>query len=193
MGLVAERGVRGVSFREVARRSGVSHQAPYHHFGNLHGILRAIAIEGFDGLNAAMRAAAAGAGPDPADALTAAGVAYVNFATSHVGHFRVMFSQSLVDIHDEDAPLEEAGGTYGLLTQLTKEAQEAGYGQGIETLVMAHMSWSMVHGMSVLFVEGVLKYKTEGLTDAERAAHAEQVVAALTKLLKSGRTPPQSS
>ena len=56
--LVAEQGVRAVSFREVARRAGVSHQTPYHHFGDHLGILRAIAAEGFETLNAAMDAAA---------------------------------------------------------------------------------------------------------------------------------------
>lgn len=75
--LVAEHGVRQVSFREVARRAGVSHQAPYHHFGNYQEILRHLVSEGFTSLGEAMRTAAEEAGPDPLDALCAAGVAYV--------------------------------------------------------------------------------------------------------------------
>ncbi|MEL6186057.1 MAG: TetR/AcrR family transcriptional regulator, partial [Myxococcota bacterium] len=97
--LIAERGVRNVSFREVARRAGVSHQMPYHIFKNLQGILTALAREGFSTLAAQMNAAA-DAESDAGDRLTAAGFAYVDFACSHVGHFRVMFQRALVDVHD---------------------------------------------------------------------------------------------
>ena len=52
--LIAEEGLGGLSFREMARRAGMSHQAPYHHFANREGILAAIALEGFTALDAAL-------------------------------------------------------------------------------------------------------------------------------------------
>ena len=47
---IAENGVAAMSLRDVARRAGVSHSAPAHHFGDKAGVLTAIAIEGFAGL-----------------------------------------------------------------------------------------------------------------------------------------------
>src|SRR4051794_1253762 len=56
---IAERGAANLSLRDVARRAGVSHAAPAHHFGDKQGLLTAIAVEGFDGLTQATAAAAA--------------------------------------------------------------------------------------------------------------------------------------
>ena len=187
--LVEEQGVRAVSFREVARRAGVSHQAPYHHFGNHHGILRAIAEEGFSGLAKAMRSAAEKAGPDPLDALTGSGVSYVIFATENVGHFRVMFQKALVDLRDEDAPLEQAEETYGVLLALADAAHEAGYGKHLGAEGLAHLCWSTVHGIAVLLVEGVLASKTPRAVDDVQGL-VEQVVGGLSALLRRDVEPP---
>ncbi|MEM8609373.1 MAG: TetR/AcrR family transcriptional regulator [Myxococcota bacterium] len=180
--LVEEQGVRAVSFREVARRAGVSHQAPYHHFGNYRGILRAIAQEGFAGLGRAMNEAADQAGDDPMDALTEAGVAYVNFARAHAGHFRVMFQRALVDVRDEEDPLEEAEATHGTLLRLAGAAHAAGYGAHLGDDGLAHVCWSTVHGISVLLVEGVLAEKTP-MSETIEAELIDQVVRGLGAVL----------
>lgn len=181
--LVAEKGVRGVSFREVARRAGVSHQAPYHHFGNHLGIMRAIASEGFAGLTSAMQTAAAGAGGDAMDQFTAAGLAYVEFARNNLGHFRVMFERSLVDIHEGDAPMAEAEATYATLVGLAQQAHEAGYGRGLGPQEIAHLGWACVHGIAILLVEGVMLTKIERAETTEDAV-ARQVVCGLDRLLR---------
>jgi len=156
--LVAEKGVRAVSFREVARRAGVSHQAPYHHFGNHQGILRAIAKQGFGQLADAM-ARAAEARPDPLDALAAAGRAYVGFARHHPGHLRVMFDSALVELQHHDDPVEEAERTWSTLHGLAVAAHAAGYGKAMDADALAHLCWSTVHGLATLLVEGVLTSK----------------------------------
>jgi len=43
----AANGPDAISMREVARKAGVSHQAPYHHFTDRSGIFAAICEEGF--------------------------------------------------------------------------------------------------------------------------------------------------
>ena len=48
--LIEEGGLDRLSMREVARKSGVSHQAPYYYFGDREAILAAIAGEGFSKL-----------------------------------------------------------------------------------------------------------------------------------------------
>lgn len=186
--LIAEQGVRAVSFREVARRAGVSHQTPYHHFGDHHGILRAIATEGFAGLTAAMREAAA-AQADPMDALHASGVAYVRFARDHVGHFRVMFQGAIVDVHDPNAPIVEARETSDTLGELAAAAHASGYGGGLDVDALARLCWTTVHGLASLVAEGVLAGK--GLSKRDEEALVEATVASLSGLLgRAKKTKP---
>ena len=180
--LVNEQGVRGVSFREVARRAGVSHQTPYHHFGNHLGILREIAREGFALLLDAMRGAA-GAHDDPMDALHASGIAYVRFAREHTAHFRVMFQRDLVDVRDPEAPIVEAEATSELLGRLAASARGAGYGAGLDDDAIAKVCWSCVHGISVLTVESVIEDELNG---DDGTSVSSQVVASLSALLGRG-------
>lgn len=182
--LVAEHGVRGVSFREVARRAGVSHQAPYHHFGNLQGILDAIAKEGFQSLTTSMRKAARTA-VDPIDALTGMGIAYVKFATNNVGHFRVMFQRSPVEQPKEDHALQEAEQTYQTLVEITDQVVEDGYATFLEPGALAHLSWSVVHGLATLMVEDKLERKSKREINAE----ARLVVESLTSLIVRSKPP----
>lgn len=186
LALIAEQGVRAVSFREVARRAGVSHQTPYHHFGDHHGILRAIAVEGFSGLTAAMREAAE-AEEDSMDALHASGVAYVRFARDHVGHFRVMFQGALVDVHDPSAPMPEARDTSDTLGRLAAAAHADGYGGGLDVDELARLCWTTVHGLASLVAERVLAGK--GLSSSDEEAIVESTVASLSRLLGRKSTP----
>ena len=92
---IAKHGVNALSLRELATRAGVSPGAPYHHFPNRSELLASIAEEGFTRLEAQL-IAARDAAPDNASArLEALGLAYVTFAVSSLGYFRVMFHGDL--------------------------------------------------------------------------------------------------
>lgn len=181
--LVAEQGVRAVSFREVARRAGVSHQTPYHHFGDHVGILREIAREGFVSLADAMQSAADRAGDDPSRALHEAGIAYVKFARAHVGHFRVMFQGALI-VGDDQPPLPEGERTFDTLVRLVTAAHRAGAGHGLSVEAMSRLAWSTVHGLSLLLIEECIRAKTPVV---DEAAITRQVVGALSRLLDNRR------
>jgi AcrR family transcriptional regulator len=62
--LVAEVGTHGFTLREVARRAGVSHNAPYRHYRDKDDLLAVVAMQGFERLTAAMRRSAARAVPE---------------------------------------------------------------------------------------------------------------------------------
>lgn len=104
--VIAEKGLGSFSLREVARRAGVSHAAPGHHFGDVRGLLTSLAIEGFEALHGATSAAAA-QHTDPAEKLIAMGTAYVNLATQRPAHAQVMFRLDIVD--QENPELMAAG------------------------------------------------------------------------------------
>src|SRR6185295_17683625 len=88
--LIAEAGPAGFTLREVARRAGVSHNAPYRHFRDKDEMIAAAAAQGFSELNQAMLDAA-GSEPTPLDQLKRAGWAYVSFALHRPEYFTVMF------------------------------------------------------------------------------------------------------
>lgn len=178
--LVAERGVRAVSFREAARRAGVSHQTPYHHFGDHHGILAEIAREGFVGLADAMTEAAR-AEAVPLASLREAGRAYVAFATCHVGHFRVMFQHPL-DAETDAEAVEQGERAFAVLQALARDAVDAGYGRGLPSDRLADLCWSVTHGVASLRVEGIL-HAGAPRSPADRS---DGVVEALSALLQDG-------
>jgi AcrR family transcriptional regulator len=152
--LIHERGVSALSMREVARRAGVSHQAPYHHFGDREGILAAIAVEGFTALREGMVKSIAAIG-DPADRLTAVGGSYVDFALRNPAHFQLMFRSDVVDPSRHPALKRCADAAFDLLVAVVSEVVEA-RGRG-QPLPLAVAAWALAHGLATLTIEGKLQ------------------------------------
>ena len=168
-----------MSFREVARIAGVSHQAPYHYFESDLGIMRAIAQEGFHMLTEVMSDAGARYPDDSLKALETAGVAYVRFAIENLGHFRVMFQRSLVDIHDPKAPLFEGKQAFEVLLGLADAVRVQRHGHGMDRDRIALICWSAVHGAATLLTEGILK-PDQGRISISADDVAKQVAAGIT-------------
>src|SRR5262249_26611005 len=93
--VLATDGVEALRLRDLARRIGVSHAAPAHHFGDRAGLRTAIAAEGFELLAEELEAV----GPED---LLELGVAYVRFGTQRRAHFEVMFRPDLYRTDDPD-------------------------------------------------------------------------------------------
>src|ERR1700689_3342686 len=89
VGLLAEAGPQGFTLREVARRAGVSHNAPYRHFKDKDDLVGAVAAEGFDRLTASMLAAME-PGDTVSERLRLAGRGYVEFALRQPQHLVAM-------------------------------------------------------------------------------------------------------
>jgi AcrR family transcriptional regulator len=153
---VADCGVTGVSLRDVARRAGVSHGAPAHHFGNKAGLLTAFAIAGYQLLAESVIAAVAESGAaDGAAELAAIGRGYVRFAIGHPAHFEVMFRLDAVNPDDPEF-VAASEAAYGLLTATIERCRAAGRLHGRPPEVVAVSAWSMVHGLSALWLSGRL-------------------------------------
>ncbi|MFC4148385.1 TetR/AcrR family transcriptional regulator [Micromonospora mangrovi] len=138
---MAESGPAALSLRDLARRAGVSHAAPAHHFGDKAGLLTALATQGFELLAEALRRAG--------DDFRESGVAYVCFAVRHRAHFEVMFRP---DLHRADDPgLTAARERAGELLRLGV-ARHTGRGPDVDALA----AWSIVHGFATLWLAGAL-------------------------------------
>lgn len=145
--LIAERGPTGFSLREVARRAGVSHAAPGHHFGGSKGLLTSVATEGFETLVRSFEEAVVGI-TDPVERLTAMGKAYVNTALDYPGHFGVMCNSELVNDDDPDFMVASVGA-YERLLEAIADIRDA-LNPELDVDAAATMTWSAVHGLAVL-------------------------------------------
>lgn len=133
-----------ISLRAVAREAGVSPAAPYHHFRDKSELLDALAMEGWDQLEAEMRAALSAAGPGE-DRLVTMGVAYVNFARRNPAIYRVMFACSLT--HETMPEKMRDEGAYRLVCDTLIEAG-IDPGDEVRLELAAVAVWCAAHGVA---------------------------------------------
>lgn len=146
--VIEESGPAAVSLRDLARRAGVSHAAPAHHFGDKAGLLTALAVEGFELLERALSEAR-----DRTGSFLEMGVAYVRFAVEHRAHFEVMYRPDLYS--SENAELQAARARAGeLLYGGLAALPDARAGEDLRTTGVA--AWSLVHGFATLWLGGNL-------------------------------------
>jgi AcrR family transcriptional regulator len=144
---IAEHGPAAMSLRDLARRAGVSHAAPAHHFGDKAGLLTALAAEGYQLMADALRATYERTG-----SFLEVGVAYVGFAVDHPAHFRVMFRPDL--LRDTDPELRAAmaasrDALYGSARSVSRPADP-------DPRQPAIAGWALVHGLATLYLDGNL-------------------------------------
>lgn len=180
---IAHHGVRALSLRDVARRTGVSHTASYRHFPSKESLLAAIAEQGFRRLSTSMRAAILPHAADPVAALQASGVAYVEFGVSCPNHLSIMFGGHIAHT-DYPALAEASQEAYALLTSIVKQGLEAGRLRGADERTVTLAAWSIVHGLAQLIAGGQLQTK-----DMPPAA-TRDIVLAVTTLLHEGIAIP---
>lgn len=153
--MVRTEGAAQVALREVARRAGVSHTAPYRHFESREALLAAVAEEGMHRLEAALRAAADAAG-GPIEALQATGVAYVTFALEHPAHFRVMFGPGGSGACYPEL-VAASQGAFGVLVSTLEACVAAGVVVERPAAELALTAWATVHGLAQLLLDGLLR------------------------------------
>lgn len=149
--ILEEQGLTALSLREVARRAGVSHAAPYHHFPDKHALVSAVAGYGFQKLRDAM-AAQAGSSSGSLDGLQGYGIAYTRFAKSHPALFRLMYTQESILL-----PPEEPQPTEGVVDDLTLTGIRQATGCTLQQAKQINLLlWSSVHGLAMLWLDGKL-------------------------------------
>jgi AcrR family transcriptional regulator len=138
--VIATDGPAALSLRDLARRAGVSHAAPAHHFKDRTGLLTAIAAEGFGLLADTIREAAD---------LKDAGVRYVRFARERPAHFAVMFAPGLLRADDLELTTSRALATDALRHAVSVVRTED---FGVDARLAGVAAWSLAHGFATLLL-----------------------------------------
>ena len=158
LGAIEASGPTGWSLRDLARRAGVSHAAPAHHFSDKPGLLTVIATDGFRGLAQELEATRA-----RSTSALDLGVAYVRFALAHPAAFEVMYRPDLLRTDDPDL-MEAQTRSYRPLFEAMEEL--ASRDPSIEAVSAAVAAWSIVHGFATLWLNRNLPSEVGGDPEA---------------------------
>ena len=161
--VIAEQGTEGLSLRDVARKLGVSHQAPYRHYPSRDHLLAAIMQRCFeDFANHLDQASQAHA----TDALLGMGEAYMRYAAQHPLEYRLMFGTPWPEPAAHPELVRHAVHAFDLLrNQLLQQLQERASAPQSDMLALlaqaelqALFIWSALHGMAGIQQSNVMQH-----------------------------------
>ena len=174
--ILAETGRWDFSLREVARRAGVSHNAPYRHFVDKEALLAALGIAGYEALGECSAAAVVGLAT-PAALLAARGNAYVGFGVANPALYRLMFGQALPSVDGLPPALLEAIGVArnGLREVILAGAKDGSFridpDDATQVSAASVAAWSLVHGLTLLTIDQVVQRDTGPESVANLSEH----------------------
>ena len=159
---IADSGPDGLSFRQIAADAGVSHQAPYHHFGDRSAIFTEIAREGFQKFTEVMSSPARR--DEDSNLAVRMCERYVDFALTNKGYFRVMFRSDLCQMNE--SPETQRAADEAFDTLLFAVSEILGSSASIDEIrVQATAMWSVAHGLATLLIDGPFERKIGKVSD----------------------------
>ena len=150
---LTENGIERFSLRAVAKRAGVSHGAPAHHFSDVKGLLTALAAKGYERLLDQQSKREAEKDGDARARLVASGLGYLEFAMANPQLFHLMFNSSIPD-RDDERFFNVALSVFDRLVDNTQAVNGKSPYSDEASMVDLMASWSLVHGLAELIVSG---------------------------------------
>lgn len=178
---LARDGARRLSLRSLAREIGVSPMAPYKHFRDKEALLAALAETGFAQLAQRIRTERERHAGRPAEALEAAGRAYVELALENPPLLQLMFSGVCPAVQSNNTE----GTAFGELLHVVEDAQKAGLIPAGDPLPHVLVAWATAHGAAVMLTGGPLKKDSPFSKDLP-----QRVIQTVTAGFRSLATPP---
>jgi AcrR family transcriptional regulator len=177
--ILESEGYEALTLRATARRVGVSQAAPYNHFADKAALLAAVAALGFQEFAAAMRQEM-DAVVDPQARLNATGIAYVAFATSNPGLFKLMFGSSVLMVSDASDLEAARTSAYDVLRGAVHSVRVSGPRDAQQEALESLRSWALVHGLATMINERTISPDIFGARSAREL---------ITALLGPSQTP----
>lgn len=149
-------GIKGLSLRQVAKRAGVSHAAPYAHFTDKQALIAAISTEGYKRLFFQLTQIDQEYHNDPLRKLVEVAWCYLQFAVKDPAHFKITFSGVIEKEKDYPAFVEISQKSFAFITKMVAECQATGIlPSGPSDLIAVHL-WGSIHGLATLLIEDQL-------------------------------------
>ena len=151
--MLAEEGIQNLSLRKVARRIGVSHNAPYQHFPDREALIAALSEQGFRKLIKELDSTLEQTHDESIiQQISALAFAYVQFMADHPAYLEVMFGPYPYQNYPElsTAALE----SFEKLVRLVENGQSSGEIKPMNAREIAGTIWMTLHGVSTLFRPG---------------------------------------
>lgn len=147
-----------LTMRGLATEVGVSRSAAYRHFASKDALLSELAEDGFRQLSGILEAAHREASEQTSrERLAEQGAAYVRFARNHPAAYRLMYGRHALDRHAYPRLQEAAESAYAVLVATITRAQASGLLREGQPEHLAYVTWSLLHGLASLIVEGQMK------------------------------------
>jgi len=180
--VIEKKGVQALSMRDLAKMTGVTHQAPYRHFKDKKDLLAALAQEGFEQLYACLEESQKTA-LTPMERLQNSATSYMTWSYAHPDHFRLIFSQHIPEYETSGSLQKVTDQLLGLILKLVEENQKAGNIRQGDTRPIARHLWATIHGATSLLVDRQFKPLNNLTTPVPQLA--KDVVSNLINGLKS--------
>jgi AcrR family transcriptional regulator len=181
LALVAEKGPKGFTLSEAARRAGVSLAAPYRHFADKADLLASVAEQGFIELHQTITATDYG-DVDPREMVIDMGRRYVRWAVAHPDYYQVMFGAETKNKADHPGLAAAGAQAFGVLLEAVSACLASGALTGEDPLPIAGPLWSLIHGVASLAIGSELQHV--GIDE-----EPEDLAARATKDLFDGLAP----
>jgi len=151
--ILSEHGLEGLSLRNVAKRIGVSHTAPYNHFSDKQALLAAISTTGHEQLHQILLDTFETSKENPSNILPEIARAYLQFALENPAKFKLMFSGALEEERNHPAFMEISGKSITLFEEIITFCQGNGLLPPGRVDSLSIKLWSSVHGFTTLMLE----------------------------------------
>lgn len=144
--MIAEQGIEALSLRDVARRLGVSHQAPYKHFASRDHLLAEVLRRCFQRFAADLDAREHF--DDPQRDLASLGQQYLRHARLRPLEYRLMFSMPWPAAVDHPDLARDAVHAFDILRQVLRRLHGDGAAAQARVELDALYIWSTMHGLA---------------------------------------------
>ena len=158
MAIIACKGLEALSLRDVARRLGVSHQAPYKHFRSRDHLLAEVIRRCLKDFADTLRASAFdnGRAREPEEAMRALGGAYLDYAARHPLAYRLMFATPWPPAAHETGLASDARAAFDVLKDRLAALSPQHSQDRLDLDAM--FVWSSMHGIASAIESDAMRY-----------------------------------
>jgi AcrR family transcriptional regulator len=168
LAIIANGGIDSLSLRDVARRLGVSHQAPYKHFPSRDHILAEVVGRAYASFATYLEKRSRS--DDPYTDLGNLGRSYLDYARKHPLHYQLMFGTPLPNSAEHPEMMVKAEHAFATLRETI--ARLPHYTSQGDVDLDALFAWSAVHGLaSIMQTRATQKLGLRKATITEATAH----------------------